>query len=305
MKEGVFMKVDVLRSERIEDFKKYCRKHRKEIDDSFLYEEDLRDFELGNENPTYIITDEQDEIVAAASLILNDHSKNGKKARFRIFHSEINDIENYNMMLQAILRHTEGLNNVFVFMPLANKELINLVETLKFNVERYSFFLIRKDLGVSEPNLPTDYQIRPFQSGMDEKTWCDIRNICFRNLKGSEVPITPEMVEKIASGESIIEGGMMILQHKDRPVGIVMGARDDEGDNLPMMNIGPLAIIPEYQGKGLGRSLLRIALQFAKEKGYSRTCLCVNAENERAKFLYLDEGFKEEEAVVCYKYDLA
>lgn len=70
------------------------------------------------------------------------------------------------------------------------------------------------------------------------------------------------------------------------------------------MNIGALAVIPEYQGKGLGRSLLRASLHFAKEKSYDRTILCVNADNERAKSLYLREGFKEAEAVVCYGYDL-
>ena len=70
------------------------------------------------------------------------------------------------------------------------------------------------------------------------------------------------------------------------------------------MNIGPLAIIPEYQGKGLGRILLRTILNFAKDKNYKRTILCVNAENERAKALYIQEGFKQVEGVVCYKYDL-
>jgi mycothiol synthase len=78
----------------------------------------------------------------------------------------------------------------------------------------------------------------------------------------------------------------------------------DEYEGSPIVNIGPLAIIPEYQGRGLGRALLRASLSFAKEKGYSRTILCVNAENERAKALYLDEGFKQVEAVTCYRFDL-
>jgi mycothiol synthase len=70
------------------------------------------------------------------------------------------------------------------------------------------------------------------------------------------------------------------------------------------MNIGPLAIIPEYQGKGLGRILLRASLRFAREKSYKRTILCVNAENERAKALYNQEGFRQVEAVACYVYNL-
>ncbi|MNW68105.1 ribosomal-protein-alanine N-acetyltransferase [compost metagenome] len=70
------------------------------------------------------------------------------------------------------------------------------------------------------------------------------------------------------------------------------------------MNIGPLALLPEYQGKGLGRVLLRAALHLSKNKGYNRSILCVNAENERAQALYTGEGFKQVEAAACYKYDL-
>lgn len=68
------------------------------------------------------------------------------------------------------------------------------------------------------------------------------------------------------------------------------------------MNIGPLAIIPEYQGQGLGRLLLRASLQFAKEKGYHKTILSVNGENERAQALYVNEGFRQVEGVACYEY---
>jgi mycothiol synthase len=40
------------------------------------------------------------------------------------------------------------------------------------------------------------------------------------------------------------------------------------------------------------------------EKGYKRTILSVNGENERAQALYIQEGFKQVEAVVCYQYFL-
>jgi mycothiol synthase len=138
---------------------------------------------------------------------------------------------------------------------------------------------------------------------MDEAIWCEVRNAGFAKLRGSETPITPEMVTKMISSEDNIEGGSMILYHNDRPVGVVRGAKDEYEDS-PIMNIGPLALIPEYQGKGLGRCLLRASLRLAKERSYKRTILCVNAENERAKALYIQEGFKQVEAVVCYKYDL-
>jgi mycothiol synthase len=297
------MTIEALKNERISDFIKYCKKHRMELDDSFLYDEDLQDFEPNDENPTYIVTDRQGELVGAISIMIDDYNKRGRKTRIRIFHSEIENLECYSMMMQAVLKHTEGLDKAFLFVPVVNKKLVELIEGLEFTVERYSFILVREDVEVPASGLPEDYTIRSFRSGSDEEIWCEVRNAGFAKLQGSETPITPDMVRKMMAEEDYIEGGSMILYKGDRPVGVIRGT-DDEYENSRIMNIGPIAILPEYQGKGLGRSLLRTSLQFAKEKSYDRTILCVNADNERAKSLYIQEGFNQVEAVACYSYDL-
>lgn len=297
------MKVEYLKCDKLKEFIAYCKKHKMEIDDSFLYDEDLDNFQPNDENPTYIVTDNQGNIVAAVSLIIDDYNKRGRKARFRIFHSEIEDIEYYKILMHEILKHTEGLDKIFLFIPLVNKKLIEFIEGLNFTVERYSFILVREDLEIPEFSLPEEYFIRTFKTGSDEKIWCDVRNAGFAKLQGSETPMIPEMVEKMMASEDNVEGGSMILFHRERPVGIIRGSKD-EYEGLQTMYIGPLAIIPEYQGKGLGRILLRALLLFSKERSYKRTMLSVNGENERAKALYIQEGFKQTEGVVCYKYDL-
>ncbi len=297
------MRIEALKNERIEDFIEYCKKYRRDIDDSFLYDEDLKEFMPNNENPTYIVVDDGDKIIAAASLIVDEYMKRGKKGRFRIFHSSIKQWGCYKMLLEVILKHTEGLNKIFIFSPIINEELISVLEELKFNAERYSYLLVRGDLEVPEVVLPEGYSIKPLQIGKDEEAWCKVRNESFAKLLGSETPMTPDMVVKMNSGEEYLEGGAMILYNEERPVGVVRAAKD-EYEDLPIVNIGPLAIIPEYQGKGLGRMLLREGVRFGREKGYSRTVLCVNAENDRAKALYEQEGFKQVEAVACYKYDI-
>ena len=240
------MKVEALKKERIEEFKDYCRKHRPEVDDSFLYEEDLKDFAPNEENPTYIVTNQQAELVAAASLIIDEYNRSGRKARFRIFHSETEDVECYRMLMKAILKHTEGLDKVFVYVPVINEQMMGFIEDLKFTVDRYSYLLVREDLEVPEFNLPEDYEIKPLRPGSDEAIWCEVRNESFAKLRGSETPITPEMVVKMISGEDHIEGGAMILYHKGRPVGVVRGNKDEYEDS-PILNIGPLAIIPRQR----------------------------------------------------------
>lgn len=297
------MRVEALKRERIEDFAAYCRKHRIEVDDSFLYDKDLKNFEADDENPTYIIENELGDIIAAASLIIDEYNRRGRNARFRIFHSENADIECYNALLQALLKHTEGLDHIFIYVPMVNKKLEMFIERLNFYSERYICLLVRNIIETAKTSLPEGYEIRTFRKGKDEEIWCEIRNIGFSNLKGNETPKTPEMVKKMTSEEDYIEGGLMILYHGEKSVGIVRGAADEYEDS-PIMNIGPLVVLPEYQGKGLGRCLLRGSMDFAREKSYRRVILCVNAENEGAKTLYIQEGFEQVEAVTCYKYDL-
>lgn len=302
-KEGITMKVEALKTEQLEDFREYCKKHRKELDDSFLYDEDLRNFKIDAENPTYILTDSSGNIKGAASIILDDYHRRGKRARFRIFHLESQDDQFYKQLFEEILKHTKSLNHVFVFVPLLNQKLRDVMEKLKFDVERYTFLLVREDLDVREPSIPEGFEIRSFRPDEDEEAWCMVRNAAFSNLMGSETAITPEMVAKMPSEPDYLDGGMMILYENEKPVGVVRGS-DDEYEDSPIMNIGPLSILPEYQGKGLGRVLLRASIQFSKENGYKRCVLCVNADNEQAKALYLQEGFVEAEGVVCYRYEM-
>ncbi|MFD2215270.1 GNAT family N-acetyltransferase [Metabacillus endolithicus] len=297
------MNVELLKNERVEQFVVYCKKHRSLIDDSYLYDGDLNTFEPNDQNPTYVLIDHSDRIVGAASLVLDEYAVKSKKGRFRIFHCELEQKELYQMLLEEILKHTEELAKIFMFVPINNKSLDSCIKGLSFSVERYVFFLVRENTPVSDIYLLDEYVIKPFQHNLDEQKWCDVRNIAFATLTGNETPISPDDVNKMMLSKEHIEGGAMILYHNERPVGVIRGV-NDEYERGPIMNIGPIAIIPEYQGKGLGRTLLRAMLLFSQKAKYSRTCLSVNADNERAKLLYVQEDFKEVEGLICYQYKL-
>ncbi len=65
-----------------------------------------------------------------------------------------------------------------------------------------------------------------------------------------------------------------------------------------------IAVLPEYQGKGIGTKLLRNLLQYLKALGYKQAALAVQKENP-ALYLYLKVGFyiariKEEEYVLIH-----
>ncbi|TLS48224.1 GNAT family N-acetyltransferase [Paenibacillus antri] len=109
-------------------------------------------------------------------------------------------------------------------------------------------------------------------------------------MDGREAPMAPEHIAKRQGGEDELEGGMLLLFAGEQPVGCVR-AHKDEYEGLPCATIGPLALKPPFQGRGLGRTLLRAAVGNAA---------AVNAGNEQAILLYLKEGFEKKLAFVCY-----
>ncbi|MED3562042.1 GNAT family N-acetyltransferase [Bacillus xiapuensis] len=297
------MRVEKLNNENVRDFVEYCKKHRSELDDSFLYDENLMEFKPNKENPTYIVTNKLGKIIAAASLMIDDYNQRGRKARFRIFYSSKKSLECYRLLIKAMLPHTNNLDKIFLFIPLKNKQLLKSVEQLGFTIERYTFLMVREETDVPDVIFPKEYILKTFRTNQDEEIWCEVRNAAFANLKGNETPIRPEDVWEMVSSGNFLEGGMKILFHKEKPVGVVRGTIEEHNDE-PIMNIGPLAILPEYQGKGLGRLILRASLHFAKENFYKKVILSVNGENEGAKSLYTKEGFKEVEAYACCQYEI-
>jgi GNAT superfamily N-acetyltransferase len=61
----------------------------------------------------------------------------------------------------------------------------------------------------------------------------------------------------------------------------------------PLLNIHDLAVLPEWRGKGVGRSLLAAAEDRARRRGCCRLTLEVQDDNERARGLYGSFGFSD------------
>lgn len=224
--------------------------------------------------------------------------RRGNRGRFRIFHAQSGKSEVYAAMFRALLPHAAGVSRLYVYAHEQNASVRAILEDLGFQAERYSLLLCREDQPVPEPSLPEGFAIAEYVLDRDAAAWCAVRNAAFATLKGSETPITDEQADQ--GNRGAIPGGAMLLNHGGQTIGVVKAEEDDVDG--PVANIGPLAILPGWQGKGLGRALLRAALRNAKAQGYGRTTLCVNGENTRAAALYLQEGFRQAEAVVCYCY---
>ncbi|WP_298860753.1 GNAT family N-acetyltransferase [uncultured Sulfitobacter sp.] len=88
-------------------------------------------------------------------------------------------------------------------------------------------------------------------------------------------------------------GGKFLAMHEGKPVGMI-------GLNpytLPSMRhraeIGPLYVVPDFQGTSLARDLMRAAIAYATRAGQWQLELTVNEANTRAVTFYLREGFTQ------------
>ncbi len=71
-----------------------------------------------------------------------------------------------------------------------------------------------------------------------------------------------------------------------------LGRREDVASNRHVLEIRGLAVLREYQGRGLGRRLLGAAIDEARERGAAKLGLRVFEPNGSARALYARCGFE-------------
>lgn len=67
--------------------------------------------------------------------------------------------------------------------------------------------------------------------------------------------------------------------------------------NLSILQLQTIAVDEQYRGHGVGRQLLNHAKEVAKELGFSHLRVVALAKNDRARHLYRDCGFHEQEII--------
>lgn len=293
------MQVIRLDVSRLGAFLEFCASNRDKVDGSFLADEDLSGFTAGDADPTFLLTGSGGCITGVASLMLTSRAISARRARFRILWCMDGDKQCYASLLNAMSDAVKGINSAYLFAPLEDAHFNGILDELGFIVERNVYSLKRSTaLPRAEAQLPNGLTIRPFVKGQDEVEWCNVRNSAFATVKGNEAPQSAEEVLRMASSPDSIEGAMLMIEEGGRTIAVARGSAD-EMDGRPSMNIGPIAVLPEKQGMGLGRALLRSLVMMAYDMGLDMTTLSVNADNEAALKLYISEGFTKMRSFAC------
>ena len=284
-----------LSGEWLSRFLDYCRRHENDYDESFLSKDELSAFDA-DDNPTLLLA--QGEYVVGAISVMPK-----RDARIRIFHVEEPRLEYYRALHQGmvkILKTELSRRSYNLFIPADCDQIIKILSILKFRIERYVFVLERDAVPVNPATFPEGYNLKPMVFPGDVPHWARIRNSVMSALKGF-VYYPEESFAEMNRESDFLPEATLILRYGDKLVGIIKAARDEQNSGV-FGFIGPIAVIPEYRGRGLGRNMLREIVRIIQQKNGWRSSLCVNADNEDALTLYLREGFEKTETVLAMVY---
>ncbi|HJY63964.1 MAG TPA: GNAT family N-acetyltransferase [Ignavibacteria bacterium] len=289
------MKIKALGIEDVPAFRDYFKKYSFEQDESFP---PTVDYIPRIDEPAILLIDDNADIAGAAVLMLHKEYKEAKTGRFRMFHCIRKEAELYRVLQNEILKYTKGLNDIYCFVEDFRTDTKDVWEKLGFKIKRYSFALKRDVLNFTPPEFPEGFTLKTFRHGIDEQAWCDIINESFANMQG-HVHLYPSKIDEWKNDPSFLAEGMKMLWHGNEPIGTMAVMKENEnGEDVAF--IEAVGILNSYQGRGLGKNLIRAGLEFSMDSGFNNVMLSVNAENERAADLYVREGFKKEALIICY-----
>lgn len=152
------------------------------------------------------------------------------------------------------------------------------------------FWRMSRELDGSEaaPDWPADVIVRPFERGRDERAAYELVSDAMREVPGSTERTFEEWSAR-ALGERLSPELSVVAEGADGALaGLALCERWDDRDGY----VDYLAVAPAWQGRGLGRALLRAALAGFAAAGLTRGILWVHGDNESATALYRGAGME-------------
>lgn len=295
---GTLMAIPVGQAE-LPGFLEYCASHGKEHDESFVPEPG---FKPGTEQPAFVLATAEGPVAGAAALLLGGSWGRSGRGRFALIHADVPREaapESYRALVKAsALAARDHVRELYLFLPESATVALEALEGLGFARERVVYGMEAPIVHASRPEAPAGWRLVPV-SADDEAAifeFVAVRNRNFKEVLGAHDASAEDVREALGSATAL-EGGHLILRDASGAArGTIFLERDDEEG---VLFIGSVSVDRETRGRSLGRFLIRSALAFGAERGFSKAFLSVNALNRSALSLYEREGFVLERAMVC------
>ncbi len=160
----------------------------------------------------------------------------------------------------------------------------------------YKRFRMEIDLDGSlpPPRLPSPFEWVPWDEALAEHH-AEVKYLSFRDEIDAHVfPCLGQrsgcqrLMREIRRKPGFLAGATWLIASPEGYVGTIQGVMD-RGPLGAIQNVG---VVPTYRGQGLGRALVRQALEGFYQAGLRRAYLEVTAENLGAVRLYRTLGFR-------------
>ncbi|MGZ4963210.1 MAG: GNAT family N-acetyltransferase [Limisphaerales bacterium] len=137
-------------------------------------------------------------------------------------------------------------------------------------------------------SVPPPFSIRWYKDG-DRAVWEDIQKQC-------EFDPRPFPTDLFDRGYGADPGALpqrlfFLLDERKNPIGTATAWLDETFDGKRYGRIHWVAIVQEYQGRGLAKPLMTIVCSRLRELGHERACLRTSTDRIRAIRLYAKFGF--------------
>jgi len=146
-------------------------------------------------------------------------------------------------------------------------------------------------------------RIRPYAKGSDDETYVRIFNACFNDYDDIR-RMTIDELRKIQAAPNYSSEGLLIAEWNGSVAGMV-DAYVDPPREEPKGFVQSLSVLPEFRRRGIGKELVKKALESLKARGMKVANAWTQIDRESCIGLYGSFGFHEIRAFSMMKASLA
>jgi mycothiol synthase len=142
---------------------------------------------------------------------------------------------------------------------------------------------------LEEPVLPDGLVARPFQPGRDEDEWLRVNAAAFAHHAEQGRMTRADLDARMA--EDWFDPAGLILVVPETDPATVAASHWTKRHSRSVGEVYVVAVDPAYQGKGLGRPVTLLGLEYLRDPGVEDVILYVDGDNPAALKVYRGLGF--------------